>query len=71
VLIPTEWITAVHWQDATVQVNVDKAAIRNAPAYDPARVVDREYEAQYHRAFGRTGYWERPPESWKRYPPAA
>lgn len=71
VLVPTEWITAVHWNEATVQVNVDKAAVRNAPAYDPARALDRDAEMRYHRAFGREGYWDRRPEAWKRHPPAA
>lgn len=71
VLISTEWITAVHWSDSTVEVNVDKAAVRNAPAYDPAGLIDRQYEARYHDSYRRPGYWERRPESWKRYPPAA
>jgi uncharacterized protein YrrD len=71
VLMPTEWITAVHWNDSTVEVNVEKEAVRNAPAYDPTGRVEREYEAQYHSHFGRPGYWERQPDSWKRYPPAA
>ena len=71
VVVPTEWITAVHWNESTVEVNVDKKDIRNAPAYDPTGAMDRDYEARYHSHFGRPGYWERRPESWKRYPPAA
>ena len=71
VLISTEWITAVHWNDSTVQVNVDKESVRNAPAYDPAGGLEREYESRYHGHFGRSGYWERDPEAWRRYPPAA
>jgi hypothetical protein len=71
VLVSTDWITAVHWNDSTVQVNVDKEAVRNAPAYDPAGWIDRDYEARYYGSYGRPGYWERRPESWRRYPPAA
>jgi len=71
VIVPTEWITAVHWNDSTVEVDVDKEAVRTAPRYDPSVVLDRDYEARYHESFGRSGYWERRPESWKRYPPAA
>jgi uncharacterized protein YrrD len=71
VLVATEWITAVHWNDLTVEVNVDKETVRHAPAYEPARLLDRDYERRLHSHFGRSGYWERGPESWKRYPPAA
>jgi hypothetical protein len=71
VLISTDWITAVHWNDSTVQVSVDKEAVRNAPAYDPAGWVDRNYETRYYEHYGRPAYWQRRPESWRRYPPAA
>jgi hypothetical protein len=71
VLVSTEWITAVHWNDGTVQVSVSKDAVRNAPAYDPASGVSRDFETRYHRHHGRPGYWERHPESWRLRPPAA
>jgi sporulation protein YlmC with PRC-barrel domain len=73
VLVSTEWITAVHWNDATVQVDLTREAVRNAPAYDPAAPFDRDSEAEYHRAHGRPGYWSREPTAWRRHyhPPAA
>jgi hypothetical protein len=72
VVISTEWIIAVHWNDSTVQVDVDKETVRNAPGFDPtAAALDRDYENRLHDHFRRPGYWERGPESWKRYPPAA
>jgi sporulation protein YlmC with PRC-barrel domain len=71
VLVPTEWITAVHWADRTVEVNVDKQAVRGAPAFDPAGSLDRTYETHYYGYFGRPGYWERPPEAWTLHRPAA
>jgi hypothetical protein len=71
VLVSTEWITAIHWNDSTVEVNVTKEAVRNAPPYDPTSGVGREYETLYHRHHGRRGYWERHPEAWRMYPPAA
>lgn len=71
VLLSTEWITAVDWNRSTVQVNVTKEAVRNAPEYDPARWIDRDYEARYHGSYGRPGYWDREPERWRLYPPAA
>lgn len=71
VLISTEWITAVHWNDSTVEVSVDKASVRAAPAYDPTATMSRDYENQYHRHYRRPGYWERHPDSWHRRRPAA
>jgi uncharacterized protein YrrD len=71
VLISTDWITAVHWKDLTVEVDVDKEAVRQAPVYEPERLLDRDYESRLHEHFRRHGYWERRPEDWKRYPPAA
>jgi hypothetical protein len=64
VLISTEWITAVSWADAVVEVNVTKQQVKDAPQYDPSAWVDRDYEARYYRHYGRPGYWERPDERW-------
>jgi hypothetical protein len=71
VLISTEWITAVHWNDSTVEVDLDKERVRNAPVYDPVAVMDRDWEHRYHRHYGRPGYWEREPDAWERRRPAA
>jgi sporulation protein YlmC with PRC-barrel domain len=71
VLVPTEWITAVHWNDSTVQVDVAREAVRNAPPFDPATPIDRDFEARYHLSHGRPGYWRREPDSSTVYPPAA
>jgi sporulation protein YlmC with PRC-barrel domain len=71
VLVSTEWITAVHWNDGTVEVNVSKQAVRDAPTYDPSVGIGRDEEIRYHRHHGRPGYWERHPESWRLRPPAA
>lgn len=71
VLISTDWITGVDENDSTVQVTVSKEAVRSAPVYDPSRSLDRDYEARYHGAHGRRGYWEGEPERWRQRPPAA
>jgi hypothetical protein len=71
VLISTEWITAVHWNDSTVEVDVSKEAVRQAPEFDPVSQLDRSYEASYHGYYGRPGYWEREPESWRLHGHAA
>jgi PRC-barrel domain len=71
VLVSTEWITAIHWNDSTVEVDLTKEAVRGAPPYDPMAGIGRDYETLYHRHHGRQGYWERDPEAWRMYPPAA
>jgi uncharacterized protein YrrD len=71
VLVSTEWILAVHWNEATVEVNLSKEAVRHAPEFDPAGSLDRDYEAHYHGYYGRPGYWERAPEAWMLYRHAA
>ena len=49
----------------------DQQAVREAPAYDPDRLLSREDENRLHEHFRRAGYWQRGPEAWRRYPPAA
>ena len=49
VLVAPRWITAIDWVSKTVDVNVTRAAIKSAPAYDRAEHVDRQWEAAYHQ----------------------
>jgi sporulation protein YlmC with PRC-barrel domain len=65
VLVATEWIKAVNWDESTVEVTISKDAIRNAPEFDPAVPIDRDYENRYLHHFGRSGYWERADEDWR------
>ena len=57
VLVAPDWIRGVSWQDGTVDVALTRNAIRNAPEYDPARPVDREYEAALYAYYERPRYW--------------
>jgi hypothetical protein len=66
VLVSTEWIDAVSWDAATVDVSLDKEAVRSAPEFDPVAPLERDYEMRYHRHLGRPGYWARPEEEWRR-----
>jgi sporulation protein YlmC with PRC-barrel domain len=65
VLISTEWITAVNWADAVVEVKVTKQQVKDAPQYDSSAWLDRDYEARYYSHYGRRAYWERPDELWR------
>ena len=57
VLAAPEWITAIDWISKTVDVDVTRAAIKAAPAYDRAEHVDHQWEAAYHaRVRGRDAW---------------
>jgi hypothetical protein len=71
VLVGVDWIRSVNWSDSAVEVDVTREAIRNAPRYDPAAAFSREEETRLYAHHGRPGYWERHPEGWRHYPPAA
>jgi hypothetical protein len=71
VLVGTEWITGVSWDDSTVVLDVDRESVRSAPRWDPGQAPDRAYETRLHGHYRRRGYWDRRPESWTLRPPAA
>ena len=72
VLVGTDWIRGVSWNDSMVDVEVTREAVRNAPRWEPAPTLPREYETRLYGHYGRPGYWDRRPDAWRRhYPPAA
>lgn len=56
-LIAPEWINSVHWEDATVAVELTREAVQAAPVYDPNALPTREQEAGIYEHYGRQGYW--------------
>jgi hypothetical protein len=72
VLVGVDWIRSVSWDGSTVDVDVSREAVRNAPRYEPGGPFGREEEARFYGYYGRPGYWDRDAEGWrKHYPPAA
>jgi len=57
VLVAPEWIGAIDWGTSTVEVDLQRETIKQAPEYDPA-MLNREYESALYRYYGRPGYWE-------------
>ncbi len=57
VLLAPQWIQEVSWSDRVVVVNMTRAAIRDAPAWNSALPPDRAHEADIYRHYDRTGYW--------------
>lgn len=57
VLISTQWIDSISWEDSKVYVNLSRETINKVPEYDEDMVLTRDYEAQLHRHYNREGYW--------------
>jgi hypothetical protein len=56
VLIAPQWIERVSWAEEKVFVNLERELIKGAPAYTPT-ALNREYELQLYRHYGRFKYW--------------
>jgi hypothetical protein len=61
VLLSPEWIDRLIWPEAKVLVNLNRDAIKEAPAYASATPVTREFETRLHRHYHRAGYWHDDP----------
>ncbi len=57
VLVAPSWIEGIDWGEGTVRVGRTRDEIKAAPEYDPARPVDRDYEARLHEHYGTPAYW--------------
>jgi hypothetical protein len=57
VLVSPQWIESISWAEATVDVDLTRAAIKGAPQYDPNQPVNRAYEEHLYDYYGRQRYW--------------
>lgn len=57
VLVSPGWITDISWEERTVTVKVSRQSLKDAPQYDRAEHVDRQWEAAYHAHLRQPGYW--------------
>lgn len=57
VLLAPEWITAVHWVNKTVFVNLSRESVKKAPRYDPEKEWDRELDISLYKHYEQPGYW--------------
>ena len=57
VLVAPAWITAVHWSDRTVSVDVSREVVKAAPVYDPDTAWSLELDRDLYRHYGRETYW--------------
>ena len=57
VLIPTQWIREVNWEQSKVHVDVSRAAIQAAPEYSDELRLSRDFEKKLFDAYRREPYW--------------
>lgn len=57
VLVAPHWITEVRWSDRTVEVDLSRELLKNAPVYDANAELTRDQELSLYRHYGRRGYW--------------
>jgi PRC-barrel domain len=58
VVISPEWISGLSWSEAKVTIDLDRQAIKDAPAYDEGALIDRDAELRIYNHYGRNGYWQ-------------
>lgn len=61
VLIAPEWISAVHWSDETVAIDLNRETVKDAPPYDPSAALDRPGETRLYMHYERSPYWKGAP----------
>jgi len=58
VLISTQWIEKISWEESKVFINLTRETIKQGPEYTKAALITRDYETNLYRHFDREGYWE-------------
>ncbi|MBF0289364.1 MAG: PRC-barrel domain-containing protein [SAR324 cluster bacterium] len=53
VLIAPTWIQQVSWTDKQVMINLSREAIQSAPAYDPSKLISRDYQLKLYKYYGK------------------
>ncbi|NJK93837.1 MAG: PRC-barrel domain containing protein [Bacteroidales bacterium] len=57
VLISTQWIDRISWDQSKVFVGLTRETIKHVPEYDEDEVISRDYESKLHQHYNREGYW--------------
>jgi hypothetical protein len=62
VLVPTQWLSEIHWHRQHIHVELDRETVRRAPEYDSDQPITREYEERLFQFYEREPYWQGRPE---------
>ncbi len=57
VLISTQWIERVSWDEEKVFINLNCESIKQSPEYIEESLLTRDYETKLHRHYNRPGHW--------------
>ncbi len=57
VLVSPQWIERVSWAESEVFINLNRTAIKDAPAYDEYMPITRDYETKLYQHYNREFYW--------------
>lgn len=57
VLLAPTWVEKIEWTTERFTVDVTRALLKQSPQFDPADLIEREYEKRLFEHFGRRGYW--------------
>jgi len=57
VVIPPQWIHGLDWEKKVVYVDVSRGAVKQAPEFDPALALTRDYESALFGHYERPAYW--------------
>ena len=57
VLVSTQWVDGVSWNESKVFVDLSLESIRQSPEYSEEALLTRDYENRLHRHYNRRGYW--------------
>jgi hypothetical protein len=63
VLIAPQWILSVVWEESTVAVDLTRAEVQGAPAYDASAHLNRDDEMGIYKHYSRSGYWKNEPKA--------
>jgi hypothetical protein len=58
-LLSPQWLAWVSWSESSVYVDLDRAAIRHAPEYNPALELTRSFEEKLYAHYNREPYWRK------------
>jgi hypothetical protein len=57
VLVATQWVERVSWDERKVFINLNRETIKESPDFTEESLLTRDYEIGLHKHYNRKGYW--------------
>lgn len=57
VLLAPTWVEEIVWSTQQFSVDVTQELLEQSPEFDPADLIEREYEKRLYEHYSRRGYW--------------